>query len=154
MAQRSKCVSGTDSLFGFGLLNGIVDNKKNIQHHQNYPLSITEQCIEPWPQSAWRKNKQLKGEKKAHSDIFPCQEIGALGAQTLDKRVLAHTCDPVSNVPYSAKHKGNNTGDSTHAPVLLFSTLVLSVSVTPCYLVTSTFGTLTTKSGFQFTERQ
>lgn len=34
-----------------------------------------------------------------------------------------------------------------------FSTLVLSVSVTLCYLVTSTSGTLTTKSGFQFTER-
>lgn len=52
-------------MFGFGLLNGIVDNKKNMQHHQNYPLSITERCVEPRPQSAWRKNKLLKGRKKS-----------------------------------------------------------------------------------------
>ena len=84
MAQRSKfekekCVSGTDSLFGLGLLNGIVDNKKNIQHHQNYPLSMTEQRVEPRPQSAWRKNKLLKGKKKHIQISFPARRSGPSG---------------------------------------------------------------------------
>lgn len=61
---------------------------------------------------------------------FLARRIGALEAQTSDKRVLAHTCDPVSRVPYSEKHKGNNTGDSTHAPVLLFQHLY-SLSLSP-----------------------
>lgn len=39
---------------------------------------------------------------------FPARRKGggALGAPTPDKRVGAHTCDPVSHVPHSVEHKG------------------------------------------------
>lgn len=70
-------------------------------------------------------------KNKKNSDTFPCQEMVTLGAQTPNKRVLAHTCDPVSYVPYSGEHKGSNIGDSTHASVLLFQHLY-SLSLSPC----------------------
>ena len=95
MAQRSKfekekCVSGTDSLFGLGLLNGIVDNKKNIQHHQNYPLSMTEQRVEPRPQSAWRKNKLLKGKKSTFRYLSLPGDRGPRGSDIGQKSFSSH----------------------------------------------------------------
>lgn len=77
-----------------------------------------------------------------------------LGAQTLVKRALAHTCDPASYLPYSRKHKREQHRWFYTCSCPAISTLVLSISVTPCYLLTSTFGTLTTYSRFQFTESQ
>ena len=88
--------------------------------------------------------------KKEHSDSW---WIDTLGAQTLDKRVLVHTFDPVSYVPCSMQHKGKNRWFYT-CSCPAFSTLVLSLSVTPRYLVTSTLGSLTAWSGFQLTEWQ
>ncbi len=94
--------------------------KKSKQYNQNYPLRFKNLA-----QVYYNSVKE-----KAHSDIFPCQEPRALGVQTSDKGVFAHTCDPVSYVPCSMKHKGNNTGDSTHAAVLLFQHLY-SLSLSP-----------------------
>lgn len=82
---------------------------------------------------------------------FPARRSGALGAQMLDKRVLAHTCDPVSHVPHSVKHKGGCHRWFYTCSCLAFSTLVVSVFVTQHDTVTSTFGSLTARPRFQLT---
>lgn len=57
--------------------------KKTIQSNSNYPVSkrITKISLvfAAWPQATWRQNKVLKWRGRrggAHSDVFPCQEIG------------------------------------------------------------------------------
>lgn len=79
-----------------------------MQSNYNYPLSIKDYKDQPGvlhPGYRQHGGTIKCQKKKTHTDIFPCQEIGALEAQTSDKRVVAHTPDPVSHVPYSTKHK-------------------------------------------------
>lgn len=82
---------------------------------------------------------------------FPARRSGALGAQMLDKRVWAHTCDPVSHVPHSVKHKRGCHRWFYTCSCLAFSTLVVSVFVTQHDTVTSTFGSQTARPRFQLT---
>lgn len=82
---------------------------------------------------------------------FPARRSGALRAQMLDKRVWAHTCDPVSHVPHSVKHKRGCHRWFYTCSCLAFSTLVVSVFVTQHDTVTSTFGSQTARPRFQLT---